>query len=152
MLKIQGWQQVRGWQTLKRFAARLRLRRWALALLWCLSCWLTVSLPLSAKELPPKLVELQTQVDEMQDLVDQRDWLELINYIHGPMGMTRLNLLQVAYDAPKAQQGTIRDQAKEISQILNRMDVAATEYNASSVQKAQRDFAAVVDDIARELQ
>ncbi|MEO0852653.1 MAG: hypothetical protein AAFY15_04020 [Cyanobacteria bacterium J06648_11] len=66
--------------------------------------------------------------------------------------MTRLNLVQVAYDAPSALQETIRSQSKEISQILNRMDVAATDYNAAATQKAQNELKTVVDAIARELE
>ncbi|MEM6446816.1 MAG: hypothetical protein AAF704_09675 [Cyanobacteria bacterium P01_D01_bin.123] len=146
--------KIRGWQRAKTLISRLRLRRWAIAFLLGATCWLTVSLPLTAtaKDLPPKFVELQAQVDDMQALIDRRDWLELINYIHGPMGMTRLNLLQIAYDAPAELQGSIRDRAKAISGLLNRMDVAATEYDTPSVEKAQRDFAAAVNAIALELE
>ncbi|MEO0852274.1 MAG: hypothetical protein AAFY15_02050, partial [Cyanobacteria bacterium J06648_11] len=48
------------------------IRRWALALVWCVTCWVMTSASLTAiaKAFPPKLVELQAQVETTQDLID----------------------------------------------------------------------------------
>lgn len=73
----------------------------------------------------PAVAELRDRFPELQDYIQQKDWVDVQSFIHGPMGemRTRVNRLAntlLTKDKPQAQA-----LAKEIYTHLERLDEAA---------------------------
>ena len=125
-----------------------QLRRLAIAAILCVTLW-TVLHPAAMAEVPPQVSRLQVQVNTLQGYVQNKEWLEVRSYIHGPMGQVRRQLFFISQDLPKAKRAAIEDDIADVSKNLNLMDEAAEVYSATSLVKAQKALDQAVENIAK---
>lgn len=97
----------------------------------------------------PRVTELRDLFPELEDYIQNKDWVEIDSFIHGPMGELRVRLDRVAVrllpqDAEQAQY-----YAEEIGTHLEKLDAAAEAYNQIEAGKQYRealdDFNAFVE-------
>ena len=125
-----------------------QLRRLAIAAILVVSLWTGLNTAAIA-EVPPQVTRLQAQVETLQEYVQNKDWLEIRSFIHGPMGQVRRQLFFIAQDLPKNKRAAIEDDIEAVSKNLNSLDEAAENYSEASSIKAQQGLSQAVDNIAK---
>ncbi|MDB9526612.1 photosystem II protein PsbQ [Oscillatoria sp. CS-180] len=101
----------------------------------------------------PRVVELRDRFPELEDYIQNKDWVDINSFIHGPLGELRARLGRVTsrlllQDAEKA-----KVLADDIGNHLERLDAAAEKYNqieaASQYRQALDDFDAFISLIPK---
>jgi photosystem II protein PsbQ len=101
----------------------------------------------------PTLTELRSRMDKLETLIQQRRWVDIRTYIHGPLGDLRGAMKAVSGSLlPKSQQQAA-DLTKSLFADLVNIDIAAKDVDypkvASSYQKALNDFDAFLQLIPK---
>ena len=91
----------------------------------------------------PRVVALRERFPELEDYIQNKDWVNIGSFIHGPMGelresMNRLSGSLLPKDTPEA-----KELAQEVFVHLERLDAAATENNQVI---AGREYRNALDD------
>ena len=92
----------------------------------------------------PTLTELRSRMDKLDTLIQQRRWVDIRTYIHGPLGELRSAMRSVSGSLlPKAQEQAV-DLTKSLFADLVEIDSAAKAVDyakvTASYQKAVNDF------------
>lgn len=100
------------------------------------------------------LVELRDRMGELQDFIQEEDWVNVGTFIHGPLGELRYktNYLTQSLLLPDDREPVL-DAAKDLFLQLETLDAAATEgdYKVAVKESAEaiRDFDAFLDLIPK---
>ena len=96
------------------------------------------------------IVELRDRMDEVQDFIQEENWINVGTFIHGPLGDLRYktNYLTQSLLLPKDRKPVL-EAAKELFFQLETLDAAATDGDYKKAVKesaeAVRDFDAFLD-------
>jgi photosystem II protein PsbQ len=96
----------------------------------------------------PVISKIQAEVEHLQELVDNQEWVNVRSYIHGPMGMTRKELASLALGVTGEQQKQIQKANRQVLTSLEKIDAAAEDFDAQRLRAAQnslRDSLAALD-------
>ncbi len=96
----------------------------------------------------PVISKIQAEVEHLQELVDNQEWVNVRSYIHGPMGMTRKELASLALGVTGEQQKQIQKANRQVLTSLEKIDAAAEDFDAQRLRAAQsslRDSVAALD-------
>lgn len=112
---------------------------------------------------PEKIQELQTfvapveaareRLSELQGYIQDQEWVEADNFIHGPLGSLRRDIRYLSEELLPKDQKQAKSLAAELFQDLEQIDAAAKirNYNeaASRYRNAVNDFDAFLDLIPK---
>ncbi|MEN9250965.1 MAG: hypothetical protein Q6L58_00835 [Thermostichales cyanobacterium BF3_bins_165] len=107
-----------------------------------------VMTPLAAVAANPVVSKIQAEVEHLQELVDNQEWVNVRSYIHGPMGMTRKELAGLALQYTGEQQKQIQKANRQLLTNLEKIDAAAEDFDAQRLRAAQnalRESVAALD-------
>lgn len=90
------------------------------------------------------LHELSDRLPELQDLIQQEDFIFARNFIHGPLGEIRVIMSRIAGDLLPKDQKAARDLAKQIANDLVEIDQASASNN---YKEAIRYYGETVKDL-----
>lgn len=92
----------------------------------------------------PTLTELRSRLDRLETLIQQRRWVDVRTYIHGPLGELRAQLRTVAVTLLPQDQKKALELSKSVFNDLVKIDLAAKTIDAvrvsSGYQQALQDF------------
>lgn len=77
------------------------------------------------------LDDLRSRVSELPDLIDNNDWTNVRNLIHGPLGELRFKMLTIARNLSSSDQAKARDLSSEVFKYLVAIDAAAVDQSRS---------------------
>ncbi|NJL99597.1 MAG: photosystem II protein PsbQ [Synechococcaceae cyanobacterium RM1_1_27] len=105
-----------------------------------LLCLLTfnVGAVAQAAPIPPQLNRLEAQINELQTLIDARDWPEIRFYLNGPMGYTRKDLSSISQSLPQNKRQMALRMAREITDRMVDIDQGSRQSDSAEVATAQR--------------
>jgi photosystem II protein PsbQ len=97
----------------------------------------------------PKITEFRGRMDELQTLIQKRNWIDTRTFIHGPLGQLRQDMAYVTrYLLPKDQPAA-RKAAKDVFGHLETIDKAA---EANSYEVASQNYREALKDFDAFLQ
>ena len=79
------------------------------------------------QEYVPKIVAVKERSAELQKLIEKKDWINVDNFIHGPMTEAKLNMKYVASNLLPGEQKQARKLLQEMSKNLVKIYDAAKE-------------------------
>ena len=90
------------------------------------------------------VTELRDRFPELEDYIQNKDWVDIRSFIHGPMGELRIKLGRLAVRLLPQDAKQAKTLADDLAVRLERLDAAAEEYNqiesANQYRKALDDF------------
>ncbi|MDZ7960007.1 MAG: photosystem II protein PsbQ [Aulosira sp. DedQUE10] len=92
----------------------------------------------------PEIQAVRDRSEELKNLIQQKDWINVDNFIHGPITEARLNINYVIPNLLPKQQSAARQIARDFFNHLVKIDQAATSGNT---QLALNNSQAAVADI-----
>ncbi len=87
--------------------------------------------------MPPQLQSLTDHVEQLHELVGQRDWFEIRSYIGGPMYLVRRELQDLSQDLPQGQQQEARQLSRRFTDSLVQLDQGARRFESTQIDTAQ---------------
>jgi len=75
------------------------------------------------------LQTLRDRVDEIPSLINKKDWTNIQNLIHGPLGELRFKMLTIARNLSSSDQTKASNLSKDVFKALVNIDAAAEEQN-----------------------
>lgn len=97
----------------------------------------------------PRLEDFRERIDELQTLIQQRRWVDVGTFIHGPLGDLRRNMNSLAFKLTPKDKEAARQLAKDFYNDLVRIDQAA---NGGEYQQAVTNFRSAVQEFDAFLQ
>ena len=97
----------------------------------------------------PDIVSLRNRMSEIPIMIQRRDWIDVNNFIHGPLGELRLKMTYVARNLLPKDQESARQTTRQLFDDLVKIEEAAQETNP---QAAVRSYEAALADINKFLQ
>ncbi len=91
----------------------------------------------------PGIQEQRDRLNTLQTFIQQRRWVDVGTFIHGPLGELRLSMNRVAANLSPQDKEAAREAAKDKYSDLVRIDQAAKEANS---QKAVSNFRSVLQE------
>ncbi len=89
-----------------------------------------------------QITSAQDRLGELGDYINAQDWTYTGNFIHGPLGDLRREAATINRNLPAKEQKEARKQAKQMMSLVERIDAASKDKNAS---QASRNFAKLED-------
>lgn len=96
------------------------------------------------QEYSPKIVAVKERSAELQELIEDKDWINVDNFIHGPMTEAKLNMKYLASNLLPEQQKSAQKILREMSSNLVKIYDAAKE---ADIQQALNSYDAAFADI-----
>jgi photosystem II protein PsbQ len=87
----------------------------------------------------PRVTDLRDRFPELEDYIQNKDWVDISSFIHGPMGELRVGLERVAVRLLPQDAEQAKYYAEEIGTHLERLDAAADDYNQIEAGKQYRE-------------
>lgn len=97
----------------------------------------------------PDLVALRDRMNEIPTLIQRRNWVDVSNFIHGPLGELRLKMTYITRNLLPKDQESARQATRDLFNDLVKIEQAAEESNS---QAALRSYQAALADINKFLQ
>lgn len=97
----------------------------------------------------PDIVAKRDRMSEIPGLIQRRDWIDLSNFIHGPLGELRLKMTYVTRNLLPKSQDEARDATRDFFDHLVKIEQAAEKGNS---QVANQYYQAAITDINKFLQ
>ncbi|MBV6621839.1 MAG: photosystem II protein PsbQ [Rivularia sp. (in: Bacteria)] len=88
------------------------------------------------QEYVPEIVAVQERGAELQKLIQNRDWIDVGTFIHGPMAEARLNMNYIVSNLLPEQQKPARKLVRDMFNNLVKIDQAAGEGNSGQALNA----------------
>jgi photosystem II protein PsbQ len=101
------------------------------------------------QEYVPDIVAVRDRSQELQQLIEAKQWVKVGNFIHGPMAEARLNMTYIASNLLPQDQKTARQLARSLFDHLVKIDQALTSTNSLA---ALNNYQAAYTDIDKFLQ
>jgi photosystem II protein PsbQ len=92
----------------------------------------------------PDIQAVRDRSEELKNLIQKKDWINVGNFIHGPVTQARLNMTYVIPNLLPQDQPAARQITRDLFNHLVKIDQAATNGNT---QLALSNYPAVVADI-----
>lgn len=89
------------------------------------------------EDLPSQLRSLNDHVEQLHELVEQRDWFEIRSYIGGPMYLVRRELQDLSQELPQGQQQEARQLSRRFTDSLVQLDQGAKRFASTQIDTAQ---------------
>lgn len=94
------------------------------------------------QEYTSDLKDLRRRVDDLPALIAAKNWPDVENLIHGPLGELRFDMLNLARNLPPELESKARSLSKEVFQTLVEIDASA---RAQSQSKAVEGYNKLVN-------
>jgi len=91
----------------------------------------------------PRILSTRDRMPELEDLIEERDWVFVSNFIHGPLGDLRRQMKSLAYNLLPADEKAALDVADRLFDDLVAIDAAA---EANSYPQAVVSYKAAIKD------
>lgn len=91
-----------------------------------------------------ELTAMRDRLPELAELIQQKDWTFVRNFIHGPLGEIRIKMSQVTRNLLPDTQKKAREVAKDVADDLVDLDQAAA---AANYQQAVRYYGEATKDL-----
>ncbi|MBW4508220.1 MAG: photosystem II protein PsbQ [Scytonematopsis contorta HA4267-MV1] len=96
------------------------------------------------KEYVPEITAVQARAEELQTLINQKEWVKVGNFIHGPMAEARLTMSYVIPHLLKKDQTPARNITRDLLGHLVKIDQAAS---AGNKLLAFSNYQSAFDDV-----
>lgn len=96
------------------------------------------------QEYVPDLETVRSRSQELQNLIENQEWIKVGNFIHGPMAEARLTMTYITSNLLPKDQPNARKVARDLFDHLVKVDQAREEANT---QKALTNYKAAFADI-----
>jgi photosystem II protein PsbQ len=96
------------------------------------------------QEYVPKIEAVRSRTAELKTVIDKKDWINVSNFIHGPMAEARLGMNYVIPNLLPSAQPVARQKTRDLLNHLVKIDQAAL---ASDTQLALSNYQEVIKDI-----
>ncbi|WP_193198546.1 photosystem II protein PsbQ [Nostoc sp. MG11] len=97
----------------------------------------------------PKIQTVRDRSEELKTLIQKKDWIDVSNFIHGPITEARLSMTYITPNLLPKDQPTARQITRDFFNHLVKIDKAA---NTKNTQLALSDSQAAFADIDKFLQ
>ena len=87
----------------------------------------------------PRVTELRDRFPELENYIQNKDWVNISSFIHGPMGELRARLGRVTSRLLPQDAEQAKYYAEEIAKHLEKLDAAAEEYDQIEAGKQYRE-------------
>lgn len=87
----------------------------------------------------PRVTELRDRFPELENYIQNKKWVDISSFIHGPMGELRARLDRVAMRLLPQDAEQAKFYAEEIAKHLEKLDAAAEDYNQIEAGKQYRE-------------
>lgn len=87
----------------------------------------------------PQVTELRDRFPELENYIQNKDWVNIGSFIHGPMGELRARLGRVAVRLLPQDAEQAKALADDLAVHLERLDAAAQEFNQIEAAKQYRE-------------
>lgn len=101
------------------------------------------------QEYVPDIQAVRDRSEELQQLIQKQDWINVGNFIHGPITEARLNLTYITPNLLPKDQSTARQITRDLFNHLVKIDQAAKIGNS---QLALNNYKATIADIDKFLE
>lgn len=101
------------------------------------------------KEYVPEIQTVAGRAGELQELIENKEWVKVGNFIHGPMAEARLTMSYITPNLLEKDQATARQITRDLLGHLVKIDQAAS---SGSTNLALNNFKYAFDDIEKFLQ
>lgn len=102
----------------------------------------------------PRVVDVRDRFPELEGYIQNKEWVDIGSFIHGPLGELRVNLKRVATRLLPQDKQRAQELIDDLALRLEQLDVAATNYNqfeaGNQYRKALDDFDAFLSLIPDE--
>ena len=85
------------------------------------------------QEYVPEIIAVRDRSQELQSLIQTKQWIKIGNFIHGPMGEAKLNMGYVTSNLLPKDQPAARKLTRDLFDHLVKIDQAAETANSQSV-------------------
>ena len=89
------------------------------------------------------ITKLRSRMPELATLIENREWIDVRNFIHGPLGELRIRMGNLARNLLPDAQGQARQSAQDIFTHLEEIDEAAQN---GDYRQAIRNYAEAIKD------
>ncbi|WP_414528262.1 photosystem II protein PsbQ [Nodularia chucula] len=96
------------------------------------------------EEYVPKIQAVRDRAAELKTLINKKDWIDVSNFIHGPMTEARLSMTYIIPNLLPSAQPTARQKTRDLLNHLVKIDQAAGE---SDTQLALINYREAMEDI-----
>lgn len=96
------------------------------------------------EEYVPKIQAVRDRAAELKTLINKKDWIDVSNFIHGPMTEARLSMTYIIPNLLPSAQPTARQKTRDLLSHLVKIDQAAGE---SDTQLALSNYREAMEDI-----
>ncbi|MEM9923769.1 MAG: photosystem II protein PsbQ [Cyanobacteria bacterium P01_D01_bin.50] len=96
------------------------------------------------QEYAPKIIAVKERSAELQKLIQDKDWIDVDNFIHGPITEAKFNMNYITSNLLPEQQKSARNIVRDMSNNLSKLYDAAKE---SNLQQALNSYDAAFADI-----
>ncbi|AUT04396.1 photosystem II protein PsbQ [Nostoc sp. CENA543] len=97
----------------------------------------------------PEIQAVRDRADELKTLIQKGEWIDVGNFIHGPMAEARLSMTYITPNLLPKEQSTARQINKDLLGHLVKIDQAAS---AGNTQLALSNYKAAFADVDKFLQ
>lgn len=94
----------------------------------------------------PDMVALRDRMSELQMLIKRRDWIDVSNFIHGPLGELRLEMINVSRKLLPKDQERASQLTRDFFDDLVKIDQAAKDGQSERVTLNYRQALADLDN------
>ena len=93
----------------------------------------------------PDMVALRDRMSELQMLIKRRDWIDVSNFIHGPLGELRLKMTYVTRNLLAKDQAQASEATRDLFDHLVKIEQAAESGDAPRATLNYREAVADID-------
>jgi len=95
----------------------------------------------------PEILTLRDRMsNELQTLIQRRDWIDVSNFIHGPLGELRLEMINISRSLLPPDQEKARLLTRDLFDNLVKIDQAAKDGQYQKVMQNYREALADIDN------
>ena len=93
----------------------------------------------------PEITALRDRMNEIPTLIQRRDWIDVNDFIHGPLGELRLQMTYVTRHFLPKDQEAARQATRDLLSHLLKIEQAAQDNNAQAARLNYREALADID-------
>lgn len=94
----------------------------------------------------PDMIALRDRMSEIPTLIQRRDWIDVNNFIHGPLGELRLKMTYVSRNLLPKDQETARQATRDFFDHLVKIEQAAQNSDTEQAKLNYREALADIDE------
>lgn len=101
------------------------------------------------QELVPDMQSLRDRMQEVPSMIQRRDWIDVTNFVHGPLGELRLKMTYVTRRLLPQDQDKARQLIRDFFDNLVKIDQAAQQSDPKKVALNYREALADIDSFLK---